>query len=87
MGANGCFTDGTCTVCVTVVMTADKKSATVTVTGGTISDVDIKGGSSRSTNGHCTDGDPNSTGTVTVINVPEGGAGISFVGGVICPTC
>jgi hypothetical protein len=85
--ASGCFVAGSCRVCVSVTLSADGKTATVTVTGGTINDVDIKGGSSNSPNGHCTDGNPTGDGTTAVINVPAGGAGISFVGGVICPAC
>jgi hypothetical protein len=88
VGANGCFSDaGGCSVCVSVVLSADNKTATVTVTGGTINDVDIKGGSSNSPKGHCTDGDPSGDGSSAVIQAPAGSAAISFVGGVICPKC
>jgi hypothetical protein len=86
-GYTSCYVNGSCRVCVTISISGDKKQATVTVTGGTIKDVDIKGGSTRSPNGHCTDGDPMGDGSTSVINVPPGGAAISFVGGVVCPSC
>lgn len=84
---NGTFTDGTCTVRVTVAISPDGKTATVTVVGGTLVDADIKGGSSASSNGYCADGAANAAGTTAVITAPAGGAGISFVGGVVCPAC
>lgn len=87
VGSNGCFTSGGCTVCVSVTLSGDGKTATVRVTGGTINDVDIKGGSSKSPNGYCADGNPTGDGTTAVVSAPSGGAGISFVGGVICPSC
>ena len=85
-GPTSCFVDGNCRVCVTVTLNGDH-SATVTVTGGTIKDVDIKGGNLDNAKGHCTDGDPMGDGSTSVVTAPANKAAISFVGGVICPTC
>ena len=72
---------------VTVRISDDGMTATVTVEGGTVVDIDIKGGSTNSPNGHCTDGEPAGDGSTAVVDVPDGMAEISFVGGVICPSC
>ena len=89
IGSNGFFVDGNCTVGVTVQVSPDKKTVTVTVTNGTLLDADIKGGSRNSLIGYCSPGSgaPNGGTSTITLTAPHGGADISFVAGVICPTC
>lgn len=90
IASNGSFVDGTCKVTVKVTLSNGNKTATITVTNGIILDADIKGGSSKSSkNGYCSPGwgPPNGGSSSLVLNAPSGGAAISFVAGVVCPTC
>lgn len=85
----GYFMHGSCKVKVKVTLSHDKKTATVTVTNGILIDVDIKGGAAGKKNGYCSPGAgaPNGGSSTITLKAPSGGAAISFVAGVICPTC